>query len=232
MMRRSLMGAAVAVCLVGAGEANAAVGPDHTVRLRLGLFTPDGEGQYFEGKETEFTGEASDFEDIVGGADYLYHAGSRFRFVLSGDVYEGQTDQEYLDFEDQFGDPIVHTTTLEITSITAGVQVPLAPQNAVVVPYIGGGGGVYTYRLEESGDFIDFGGDLEIFPATLEAEGSVLGYYFLAGLEVPIGPYFSFFAEGRWDRADDELGDDFDDPVFGTLDLSGRRVMGGVSWSF
>lgn len=232
MMRRSLVGAVVAVCLLGAGPAGAAVGADHSVRLRLGLFTPEGEGEYFEGKEVDFTGEADDFEDVVGGIDYLYHAGSRFRFMLSGDVYEGQTDQEYRDFEDNFGDPIVHTTTLEITSVTAGLQVPLAPEGAAVQPYVGAGGGVYTYRLEESGDFIDFGGDLEIFPATLEAEGSVLGYYFLAGLEVPIGPYFSFFAEGRWDRAEDELGDDFDDPVFGTLDLSGRRVMGGVSWSF
>lgn len=232
MMRRSLVGAALALCVLGAAPALAAVGPDHSVRLRLGLFTPEGEGQYFEGKKLDFTGDADDFEDVAGGIDYMYHAGSRFRFVLSGDVFEGQTDQRYLDFEDNFGNPIEHTTTLEITSVTAGLQVPLAPRGAAVVPYIGAGGGVYTYRLEERGEFIDFGGNLEIFPATLEAEGSVLGYYLLAGLEVPIGPYFSFFAEGRWDRADDELGDDFDDPQFGTLDLSGRRIMGGIAWSF
>jgi hypothetical protein len=226
------MSACVALCLLGAAPAMAAIGPDHSVRLRLGLFTPEGEGEYFEGKALDFTGEGEDLEDVVGGIDYLYHAGSRFRFVLSGDVFEGQTDQEYLDFEDNFGNPIVHTTTLEITSVTAGIQIPLAPEGAVVQPYLGAGGGVYTYRLEESGEFIDFGGNLEIFDATLEAEGSVLGYYLLAGVEVPIGPYFSFIAEGRWDRAEDELEDDFDDPQFGTLDLSGRRIMGGVSWSF
>ena len=38
------------------------------------------------------------------------------------------------------------------------------------------------------------------------------------------------FAEGRWDRADDELGGDFED--LGTIDLSGRRVFGGLAWHF
>jgi opacity protein-like surface antigen len=232
MMRRSWMGAFGALCLLAAAPASAAVGPDHSVRLRLGLFTPAGDGDYFEGKAEDFTGEASDFEDAVGGVDYLYHGGSRFRFVLSGDSFEGQTDQEYRDFEDNFGDPILHTTTLEITSITAGVQLPLAPRGAAIQPYVGAGGGLYTYRLEESGDFIDFGRNGQIFSTTLEAEGSAFGYYLLAGLEIPVGPYFSFIAEGRWDNAEDELEDDFDDPQFGTLDLSGRRVMGGVSWSF
>ena len=230
MMRRTLVSALMALSVLAVTPAFARVGPDHSVRLRLGLFTPEAEGQYFEEKESDFTGDTDELEDMVGGIDYLYRAGSRFRFALSGDVYEGQVDQSYRDFVDNFGDDIRHTTTLEVTSITAGIQVPLAPEGAGVLPYIGAGGGVYTYRLEESGDFIDFGGDFEVFPATLEAEGSVLGYYLLAGLEVPISPYFSFFAEGRWDRADDELGDDFED--FGTLDLSGRRVMGGVSWSF
>lgn len=230
MKRRSLVGALMALSVLAVTPASARVGPDHSLRLRLGLFTPEAEGRYFEEKQRDFTGDPDELEDIVGGIDYLYQAGSRLRFSLSGDVYEGQVDQSYRDFVDNFGGEIRHTTTLEVTSITAGVQLPLAPTGAAVVPYVGAGGGVYTYRLEESGDFIDFGGNFDVFPGTLEAEGSVLGYYLLAGLEVPISPYFSFFAEGRWDRADDELGDDFRD--FGTLDLSGRRVMGGVSWSF
>jgi hypothetical protein len=232
MKLRLLAGAAAALCLLATGPAVAQhIGPDHSVRLRLGMFFPEGEGRYFEEKQDDFTGEGSDLEDVVGGGDYMYRAGRHFGFMLSGDFYEGHTDQQYIDFEDNFGDAIEHTTTLEIASFTAGIFVPLAPEGFPIVPYIGGGGGVYTYRLEESGDFIDFGGrDLEIFSATLEAEGSVLGYYLLAGVEVPVGPYFAFFAEGRWDQAEDDLGDDFED--FGTIDLSGHKLMGGVTWSF
>ena len=234
MKRRSLVGAALAVCLLGAGAAQAQrFGPDHSIRMRLGLFEPDGDGEYFEGAFDEFTGDTGDFEDLVGGMDYTYALNPHLRFMVSGDFYEGQSDQSYRDFEDNFGNVIEHTTTLEIVSFTAGVQVPLAPEGFPVVPYVGAGGGLYTYYLEESGDFIDFGtSDLEIFSATLSAEGSVLGYYALAGIEVPIGPYFAFFAEGRWDWADDELGQDFDDPVFGTIDLSGQRVSGGILWRF
>jgi hypothetical protein len=45
-----------------------------------------------------------------------------------------------------------------------------------------------------------------------------------------VGPSFAVFAEGRWHNAEDELSDDFED--FGDLDLSGRELTGGISWTF
>jgi hypothetical protein len=228
MWRRSSMVCGLAVVLLLAAAAPAAA--DSGVRLRLGLFTPEGEGDLFAENADVFTGGVDDLEDVVGGIDYEHRFGEHLALLLSADLYEGKTDQAYRDFVDDRGDDIFHTTTLEIVPFTAGLRFDLAPSRSPVIPYLGGGGGVYTYRYEESGDFIDFDAGGEIFATTLTAEGAVLGYYVLAGVEVPIGPYFSFFAEGRWDRADDELGDDFED--FGTIDLSGRRVMGGLAWRF
>ena len=151
--------------------------------------------------------------------------------MISADYFEGQQDQSYRDFEDNHGNRITHTSTLEVSPITAGLVVRLAPPQSPIVPYVGAGGGLYVWRYEESGDFIDFGGStLPVFTDTLEEEGSVLGYYVLAGLEVPVSSNFSIIAEGRWDRADDELSGDFEG--LGTLDLSGRRVMGGLAWRF
>ena len=37
------------------------------------------------------------------------------------------------------------------------------------------------------------------------------------------------FAEGRWTRVDDDLNKDFDG--FGKIDLSGREIAAGVSWT-
>jgi hypothetical protein len=216
--------------LLAAAPAAAA---DQAFRLRLGLFTPDGGGEFFDELEQDFTGSADDLEDVVGGIDYQHRLGrGNLSMLISADLYEGQMDSSYRDFVDNFGDEIAHSTTLEVVQVTAGIKVDLAPEHAPVVPYVGVGGGVYNYRYEESGDFIDFSTpDDEVFSATLSTEGAVLGWYAMAGLEVPLGPYFSVFAEGRWDNAEeDDLGDDFDG--LGTLDLSGRRIMGGLSWQF
>lgn len=206
-------------------------GGDHSLRFRLGVFTPDADSEYWDETFVDFTGEPDDFEDTVGGLDYRYDGGRFLSLLVSGDVYESEVDQSYRDFVDARGNPITHETTLSIVSLTAGVVARLAPPRAPVAPYVGAGGGLYAYQLEESGDFIDFRFDPpEIFEDTFEAEGELLGYYLLAGLEVPIGEFLTVFAEGRWDNVEDELEDDF--AGLGELDLSGRRVMGGVSWTF
>ncbi len=205
--------------------------PDHALRVRLGGFVPEGDSQYFEDKALDFTGEAEDLEDVSFGLDYRLEATPHLSLLFSGTIYEGQNDQHYIDFTDDRGDEIEHTTTLEISSLTVGAVVHLAGPEAAVRPYLGAGGGLYSYRLEESGDFIDFTPPPpEVFAGTFEARGETFGYYLLAGLEVPVGRSVAFFAEGRWQDAEDELEDDFED--FGDLDLSGRDVSVGITWRF
>ena len=201
------------------------------LRLRLGIFTPEGDSEYWQDKERDFTGAPDDFEDGILSGDYLYRLAPHLDLMVSASAYAGQQDQEYRDFVDDRGDPIVHTTELEITSFTLGLRARLLPEGAVIVPYVGVGGGAYLWRLGETGDFIDFApADPEIFFADFAAEGTALGWYALAGLDVPLGSSVSLFAEGRWHQADDELGDDF--RGFGDLDLSGTEVDAGVAWRF
>jgi hypothetical protein len=45
-----------------------------------------------------------------------------------------------------------------------------------------------------------------------------------------LGDTFAFFAEGRWDSAEDELTDDFEG--LGDIDLAGQQISAGVSWRF
>jgi opacity protein-like surface antigen len=206
-------------------------GNDQSVRMRLGLFTPDGKSDFFDDTGRDFTGDVKDLEDVVGGLDYVFQVQRNVGIMLSADYYEGQQDQSYRNFEDNFGHRISHTTTFDVVPLTVGIKVDLAPPSSPIVPYVGAGGGLYTWRYEERGDFIDFGtSHRDVFSSTLEDDGAALGYFVMAGLEVPISPYFSVLAEARWDRADDELGGDFED--LGTIDLGGRRVMGGLAWRF
>jgi hypothetical protein len=202
---------------------------DQEFRVHLGSFLPDGESEYWLDKERDFTGGVDDLENASIGLDYILPLANRFSLMFSGAVFEGDTTQAYRDFEDNFGDRIRHDTTLGIAAGTLGVLIHLAGPDAAIQPYLGAGGGAYSWRLEESGDFIDFGSStLEIFSATLESEGVAFGYYGLVGLSAPITHRLSIFAEGRWTDVDDELSDDFEG--FGNIDLSGREFAAGLSW--
>ena len=204
---------------------------DHALRVRLGGFVPEGDSQYFDEKALDFSGEAEDLEDISFGLDYRLEATPYLSVLFSGTFFEGQNDQHYLDFTDELGNDVEHTTRLEISSLTVGAVVHLARPDAAVRPYVGAGGGLYSYWLEESGEFIDFNPPPpEIFDGTFEAQGDAFGYYLMAGIEVPVSRNVAFFAEGRWQDAEDELEDDFED--FGTIDLSGRDISAGITWRF
>jgi len=199
-------------------------------RIHLGAFQPDGDSDYWRDKETDFTGSIDDFEDASFGLDYLLPLGDRLNLMFSGSVYEGSTTNAYRNFEDNFGDRIRHDTTLGIASGTVGLLLYLTGPGSAIQPYIGAGGGAYPWRLEESGDFIDFGPPSHpIFSANLKSDGVAFGYYGLAGLTAPITRRVSIFAEGRWTRVDDDLSGDFEG--FGKLDLSGREFAAGLSWS-
>lgn len=210
---------------------------DNELRLRLGLFQPDGDSEYWQfgdvgdPDDKVFTGDAEDFEDLQVGIEYVRHVGPRLGWVLGVSGYEGEEEQAYLFFEDQFGGDIVHTTRVEVGTLTAGLMFHFLERHRRLVPYVGIGGGLYVWNLEEAGDFIDFGTfPLEIFRTRFEDDGETFGWYWHAGVRLGLTRNWSFFGEYREHDADDELSGDFEG--FGDLDLSGEEVSGGFVWTF
>ena len=201
---------------------------DGAFRIHMGAFLPEGDSEYWDDKEHDFTGGVDDLENISFGADYLLPFNRNFSLMFGGTIYGGDTTQSYRDFVDNFGDRIRHDTTLGIASATVGVLVHPLGSDAPFSPYIGAGAGSYFWSLEEDGDFIASNDD--IFSATLEDDGVAFGYYLLAGVEAPITRSLSIFGEGRWTQADDELSGDFEG--FGDIDLSGQTYLVGLSWNF
>ena len=202
---------------------------DGAFRVSLGAFRPDGDSEYWDDVERDFTGDIGNYENASFGIDYLLNLNRHTGLLFSGTAFEGDTTHAYRGFVDNFGDRIRHDTTLGIATATLGVVFHFAPE-AAISPYIGAGGGAFFWNLEEDGDFIDFGPNPdEIFSARLKSDGVTFGHYWLAGLEAPITDRVSLFAEGRWTRAKDELSGDFEN--FGDIDLSGRQYAVGISWN-
>jgi opacity protein-like surface antigen len=204
---------------------------DGEFRIRLGAFEPDGSSDYWDGIRHDFTNSSTrDFQAPNLGLDYILPLNGPLNLIFSGSVYQGSSSGSYRNFEDNFGNRIHHDTTLDIASLTAGLLVRLAPRRYPVQPYIGAGGGVYPWRLKESGDFIDFSTpNNAIFSADLKSDGTAFGFYGLLGLEVPVSRRVNLFVEGRFTHVNDNLNKDFEGA--GRIDLSGSEVAAGVSWT-
>jgi opacity protein-like surface antigen len=206
-------------------------GEDQVFRFDLGSFEPRGDSVYWDDKEFDFTTSAEEFDDVEFRVEWIRFLTDRLGLAVAASGYEGGSTAEYLRFEDQFGNAIRHTTELEINSLTLGLLVHLAQRDRALVPYVGIGGGLYSWTLSEFGDFIDFStADLEVFNDFFYDEGDALGYYWRIGLEIPIAQNWAVYVENRWQRVDDELGSDFEG--LGKLDLSGETVSAGLSISF
>lgn len=200
-------------------------------RLQIGVLEPRGESTYWDDLSFDFTGNADNFDDALVGIEYTRFLGDRLGVVASASTFEGSSELSYRDFVDEFGNDIFHSTNLDMATFNIGLLFHLARRDSAIVPYVGAGGGLYAWRLEEFGDFIDFSlAAPEVFYDVFEDEGATLGYYLQAGLEVPVARSVSVFAEGRWQRADATLEGDF--AGLGELDLSGRTLSAGLSWSF
>ena len=115
-------------------------------RIHLGAFQPQGDSEYWDNKEEDFTGSVDDFENLSFGADYLLPLNNHLSIMFSGSLYGGETTNAYRDFEDNFGDRIRHDTSLAIASGTLGFVVHLTGPDVVIQPYLGAGGGSYFWE--------------------------------------------------------------------------------------
>jgi opacity protein-like surface antigen len=202
-----------------------------SLRLKIGMLEPDGESEFWDTQFQDFTGAVSDLDDIVLGVDYLWPLGRSTSLAFGVSFWEGETTQAYRDYTDSIGSSIRHTTTLQATDVTVALIYRFGHRDSTLAPYIGAGGGFVWWRLEETGDFIDFASsELPIVFAHYQAEGTTSEVFAVAGLEMALTPSWSFLVEGRWRRADDELGDDYGG--FGEIDLSGTELTAGFALRF
>ena len=236
-MRRasSLLMLVPIVALLATG-ASAQETPGHyagqsSFRLSLGSFAPAGDSTYWREKERDFLGSTSGFDDLTLSLEYTYFVSPRFGLLVSFGGWEGKQTQSYRDFVDLDGSEIAHLTTVQEAWLDFGVIFHFLSRRAAVMPYIGAGGSFILWELSEEGHFLDFRqAEPSIFSDAFFSDGDAIGFMLLAGVEIPIADQVTLFVEGRWRSADDELGSDF--AGFGSLDLSGRSLSGGVSITF
>jgi hypothetical protein len=81
-------------------------------------------------------------------------------------------------------------------------------QSTPIQPYFGGGLAIVNWKYRESGEFIDFNNNREIFVDSFEATGNATGAVVLGGVRFA-GRRFTAGGEFRYQHAEGDMPSDF-----------------------
>lgn len=206
------------------------------VIVKGAYFMPAGKSDLWEYNVELLTFAIDDFNNFAGSLEFGFPIEEHFDMSLEIGLYKATTFTEYRDFIDSEGYAIEQRLGLRIVPIVfSGKFLPIGKTSRKgvrgrteyrsIIPYIGGGVGLYLWRYEELGDYIDFS-DFSIYPTQFLSKGADLGLHLKGGVEVPIGSSVAFMAEISHHIIKAELSEDF--VGFEKFDLGGNYLSFGI----
>ena len=183
----------------------------------------------------QLTLEKSSFNTGSFAVEFAANLTPRVDLVAGMDLNRTRQPSQYRDFIDNRGQEIEQTTTLNQLNFTGSLKFALLPKGRnisrlawiprTVVPYVGAGGGIGSYRFEQFGDFVDFQ-DNRIFSDVFQSKGWAPIAHVFGGTDVQVFSRMLVSFEGRysWSRA--ALDQDFVD--FDPIDLGGLKFGVGL----
>lgn len=167
--------------------------------------------------------EVDDFNSGTFGADY--HVGVGRYLEVGGGVgyYQRGVDSVYWDYVNENGFEIPQELKLQMVPISLTAKIFPFGRNQGVEPYVGGGVAFVNWQYSETGEFVDFNNDNEVFRDRFSDDGWATLPVLLAGVRFPVGDVFRFGGEFRWQSGTADL-----DPSQG---FSGNRIdLGAYSY--
>ena len=209
------------------GLAPATASAQQTINFSLGLFTPRGEDARVEGdvlvaNRTFLLFDITEFKGASIGGEWLVPFGEYFEGGAGISFTRQTVPTIYADFTDQFDQEIRQELRLRIVPISFTVRALPLGQSNPFQPYIGAGLGVFNWRYSETGDFINFSNNGEVFRDSFVASGTATGPVFLGGIRFG-GQTFTAGGEVRYHSANGDLSSDF----------AGNKIdLGGWTYNF
>lgn len=202
---------------------------------------------WYEFVTDQLTLGKGDFASSGISADVGLLVGRRVEFVIGTDYGQSTADSEFRDFVDNLRLPIEQTTRIRQVGVTGGIRYALTDRGRSVsslawvprrvVPYVGGGGGMLWFRMQQYGDFVDFQ-DFSVFSDLLQASGWTPTAYVTGGMNLQLVSHVSLAFDARYSWAAKDIGQrhpfkpDPDWQGFEPLDLSGLRFSTGIGLVF
>jgi opacity protein-like surface antigen len=232
-VRRVILSLALAATFLSGAVPAAAGGLD----LRIGGFFPRGEETLFQDVRELYLVDKSDFYGVYGGVEFNSVVTRNLELGVSFDAFGSGEDTSYRDYVRPDGREIQQTLKLRMYPLGVTLRVLPTRKSATFVPFVGGGVDAVFYDYEEYGDFIDFfDPDLPVVPDAFEADGTAFGFHAVAGFRYYVNRDFAVVAEGRYQWAEDDMGDDFapnpESGLVNRIDLSGPSFTVGLHIRF
>lgn len=229
------------------------------VSFKVGYFMPRAMSDLWEIELENMDFIKSDFQNTNFSFGYEYFVSREFSFIFGFENYTKGKSGTYRDFVDtleyeelsgyalDFGEGylISHVFTVSSTPVQASIKFTPLGRKGKVIPYVGGGVGVYLWSVRIQGDQIFFGlgeefrdlTDDTIFTAfpIYEVNGREenrvsFGYHIFGGVMLPIANRISLDAEVKYNRATGHFKDWFEG--FEPFDLGGLTIYVGINYWF
>lgn len=180
-----------------------------------------------------------DFNGPAFGTDLNIALSRRLDAVAGFDYNRSTTRSEYRRFVDNNRLPIEQETVLQAANFSGGVKFFLTERGQEVgrlawvprkyVPYVGAGGGVLWYQVQQTGDFVDYV-DLSVFTDVFDSKGWTPSAHVFGGVDIRVLRRAYVSLDGRYLWANGDLGRDWID--FDPIDLAGLRFSVGINFVF
>lgn len=209
-----------------------------SISFRIGGFFPSGSSDIWDFNTEDFILAVEDFNSYMIGCEFNWFASRLITLGFAIDYYKKTVGTEYRDYVYEDGSSIFQDLSLEIIPLTVTAKLtPLGNgspsyggrSGAPIVPWVGGGVGIYAFRYEEFGEFIDFS-DFTIFEGDFLTESAAFGFHVAGGVVVPLGIDWDVFGEARYAVVKGDLSEDF--LGYDPIDIGGLSAIFGFSYRF
>ncbi len=198
-----------------------------SMSLLVGQFRPSGQSDIWQVNEENLGVGPKDF---YGSTWYFEweHVSYKSGFFLGVGAYNKTVHAEYLDWVDEYGNPIPQSIQLKQTPLYVGWRFyPITPRrHPGVFPYISFGIAYIGWSFRQYGEFIDFT-DMSIFEGDFQIEKESFGFFVNAGLLMKLDRRFGIRVAAFYHKAQGDLEPAF--VGFEPIDLSGLTLLVGLS---
>jgi len=227
------------------------------ISFRVGYFIPAAASDLWDTEFENMSFLKTDFQGANFIFSYEYFMTNELSFMLSVDGYSRQkrgfyndfvgevVDLDYYAFDYGEGFSIEHVFSVSITPILASIKLTPMGRKGKIIPYIGGGGGVYLWTVRLYGEMIDFSFPevfydpnidefvlgYPVFDVDARDEGKIaFGFHGFGGFMVPIANRITVDVEFKYSIVKGNLTEGFEG--FEPFDLSGYQITLGINYWF
>lgn len=201
----------------------------NNLNFKIGLFVPSLSSDLWDVNIENLTFNKEDFRDVYYAMEYEFFINRKLSLSFETGRYKHEEYSMYRDYEYDDGSPIYQNLSLKITSFELNFKIYPMGTRARIYPFIGGGAGLYAWKYEQWGDFIDFE-DGTISDGYAESDKLSIGFNGRAGIVFRIRRSFGISVEARYIYLKDDLSSYFEG--FEKLDMSGLTFNFGVNFFF